>query len=310
MSIAEGWYPDPDGKPCERYWDGSDWTDRTRPISSQTGTNLQDKKVNKESTQRTYPFLGWVLIGVAGLVLFSCITGDEDQTSPQAVTQTVSPTPEQNFKKCESVSVEDLENIESGMSDENYTLIDGYKANLQENEIEVIRELFPSYNNPLIIAATIEGIESENIVGIWALDPSINRLVALDENARNYSQWGIDATEDSPAGQVREKLYEFSLNTNVLSCAQPIVINGEGDGQSKPFNLDGGSYEVQFETFKDCTYYADLEAINKEFNQDLFSADSIVTGTNYVYEIPESEFYISIITGPSCSWQVNFSQIN
>lgn len=28
----EGWYPDPDGKPAERYWDGDNWTDRTRPI--------------------------------------------------------------------------------------------------------------------------------------------------------------------------------------------------------------------------------------------------------------------------------------
>ena len=30
-SIPEGWYADPDGKPAERYWDGSEWTDRSRP---------------------------------------------------------------------------------------------------------------------------------------------------------------------------------------------------------------------------------------------------------------------------------------
>ena len=29
--IPAGWYPDPDGKPASRYWDGNQWTDQTRP---------------------------------------------------------------------------------------------------------------------------------------------------------------------------------------------------------------------------------------------------------------------------------------
>lgn len=33
-SVAEGWYADPNGLPSERYWDGQDWTDRTRPITA------------------------------------------------------------------------------------------------------------------------------------------------------------------------------------------------------------------------------------------------------------------------------------
>jgi len=28
-----GWFPDPDGKPAERYWDGAQWTEQTRPQS-------------------------------------------------------------------------------------------------------------------------------------------------------------------------------------------------------------------------------------------------------------------------------------
>ena len=35
-SIPEGWYADPDGKPAERYWDGSEWTDRSRPRTTTT----------------------------------------------------------------------------------------------------------------------------------------------------------------------------------------------------------------------------------------------------------------------------------
>lgn len=30
LSGPEGWYPDPQGLAPERYWDGSDWTERTR----------------------------------------------------------------------------------------------------------------------------------------------------------------------------------------------------------------------------------------------------------------------------------------
>jgi len=29
--IPAGWYPDPDGKPADRYWDGTAWSSQTRP---------------------------------------------------------------------------------------------------------------------------------------------------------------------------------------------------------------------------------------------------------------------------------------
>lgn len=32
MATSPGWFPDPDGKPCSRYWDGSSWTEQTRPL--------------------------------------------------------------------------------------------------------------------------------------------------------------------------------------------------------------------------------------------------------------------------------------
>jgi hypothetical protein len=35
-SIAEGWYADPNGLPSERFWDGSQWTDQTRPLTTTT----------------------------------------------------------------------------------------------------------------------------------------------------------------------------------------------------------------------------------------------------------------------------------
>lgn len=28
--VPAGWYPDPEGKPGQRYWDGANWTDQSR----------------------------------------------------------------------------------------------------------------------------------------------------------------------------------------------------------------------------------------------------------------------------------------
>lgn len=36
--VNPGWYRDPDGRPCERYWDGMNWTLETRPISTPSST--------------------------------------------------------------------------------------------------------------------------------------------------------------------------------------------------------------------------------------------------------------------------------
>ena len=35
-TVAADWYADPDGKPAERFWDGSEWTERTRPVTTAT----------------------------------------------------------------------------------------------------------------------------------------------------------------------------------------------------------------------------------------------------------------------------------
>ena len=32
--VVPGWYPDPEGRPADRWWDGAQWTERTRPSTS------------------------------------------------------------------------------------------------------------------------------------------------------------------------------------------------------------------------------------------------------------------------------------
>lgn len=33
VSVPAGWYPDPNGAPCRRWWEGYNWTDQTAPVA-------------------------------------------------------------------------------------------------------------------------------------------------------------------------------------------------------------------------------------------------------------------------------------
>jgi len=76
-NIQSGWYPDPDGKPSEKYWDGSSWTEQTRPLINKSveNTPLQSKNKTKLGC------FGWTIIAVIALITFSCVTGNDGDTS-------------------------------------------------------------------------------------------------------------------------------------------------------------------------------------------------------------------------------------
>lgn len=86
--VQPGWYPDPDGKPAERYWDGDKWTEQTRP---QTVKKSQPKKNGdyiKREKSRYDGLIGWSIIIIIGLIFFSCVTSDDDgETTSTPVVQ-------------------------------------------------------------------------------------------------------------------------------------------------------------------------------------------------------------------------------
>jgi hypothetical protein len=65
-NVQPGWYPDPDGKPCERYWDGTKWGEATQPISQPSKEPTKAKK--KGSAGKAW---AWV-IGI-GIFLFTAM---------------------------------------------------------------------------------------------------------------------------------------------------------------------------------------------------------------------------------------------
>jgi hypothetical protein len=65
QEIPPGWYPDPDGKPTDRYWNGSEWTESTRPQSANISpTNPpQPKAVGVDSNEIA------IMVGIVVLIL-------------------------------------------------------------------------------------------------------------------------------------------------------------------------------------------------------------------------------------------------
>jgi hypothetical protein len=70
--VPAGWYPDANGQPCERYWDGGNWTDETRPVSvlsHRAPPQPAQPRTGLDSKERT---LLVVIVGIIVLVaLFS-----------------------------------------------------------------------------------------------------------------------------------------------------------------------------------------------------------------------------------------------
>jgi hypothetical protein len=60
-----GWYQDPDGFQCERFWDGGNWTLQTRPMVNPTVIN------NDNNNQSITPGWRFALV-ITGLI---CLIG-------------------------------------------------------------------------------------------------------------------------------------------------------------------------------------------------------------------------------------------
>jgi hypothetical protein len=66
-NVEAGWYSDPEGKPCQRYWDGEDWTQKTRPVvGPEEKEPDKTPKVKKEMTSGTK----WAWVAAAAGIAF------------------------------------------------------------------------------------------------------------------------------------------------------------------------------------------------------------------------------------------------
>jgi hypothetical protein len=66
VNVPSGWYQDPNGFDCDRFWDGTSWTEQTRPRSillNRAPPNTKASKVGLDSNEKA------LLVGIGILII-------------------------------------------------------------------------------------------------------------------------------------------------------------------------------------------------------------------------------------------------
>jgi hypothetical protein len=151
-----------------------------------------------------------VAIVTASLLLSACSSSSSEETSSPVI------------QPCQSASEEDLANINAGMVSTKYKVESGFTADFNAEDIEAIRQVFPTYTSPKVFAANIPGKDGKSVLGLWGIQKFDYgwRITALNQETKKYSNLGADITENSATGRVNAVMLELSVNTNAISCLQ------------------------------------------------------------------------------------------
>lgn len=91
---------------------------------------------------------------------------------------------------------------------------------------------------------------------------------------------------------------------------QSVTRSGEGEGATTTFELNGGSYLVEYDFKADCFYGAFLESVDGQGqSESLPSGDGPVSGSTYIHNVVPGEYAIDMITGaaPGCPWTIGLT---
>lgn len=93
------------------------------------------------------------------------------------------------------------------------------------------------------------------------------------------------------------------------AAEQPIIVKGQGQTQTAPFQLRGGRYKSTWQTFNDCYYNASLKP-GGSLSLTLLNADGATTGETFVNGVKAGEQYVDVITGPAprCRWKITLQR--
>lgn len=122
---------------------------------------------------------------------------------------------------CITASTEDLKNIEEGLTKEAVSISKAFTSEYSSDDIDEITAIFPTFDSPRLVAAQIDISGNETIIGLWGIQTFDYgwRVLALNQEARQYSNLGVDIEEDSASGRLRSKLLELSSDKSALNCA-------------------------------------------------------------------------------------------
>ena len=147
---------------------------------------------------------------VLPFLLAACSTSSSEESSTKLA------------QPCQSASDEDLANINDGMISSKYNVESGFTADFSAEDIEAIKQIFPTYTSPRVFAANIPGKEGKPVIGLWGIQKFDYgwRITALNKETMEYSNLGADITESSATGRVNAVMLELSAKSNVVSCLQ------------------------------------------------------------------------------------------
>ncbi|MGK2852756.1 MAG: hypothetical protein ACSLE3_01395 [Microbacteriaceae bacterium] len=130
----------------------------------------------------------------------------------------------------------------------------------------------------------------------------------------------VDEAADMPTKESKSTTTSVPETVTSTSAPSPtaterqqesVTLSAEGEQNTAPFHLDGGSYAVTFTFSGGCYYGADLQGASTDPGrpESLASGSGPVDGTTNVYKVDEGEYYVEMITGPppSCPWSITLT---
>ena len=173
----------------------------------------------------------------------------------------------------------------------------------------------PPKGGPLTRAGTwFTGLSAKGvtflIVGVVVAVAVIGAAIDEIGSAPSSPARSATPTTASPAvtGESTQSPSPSATQTTSVSSERDMTLGLDGEGNSKPFSLEGGDYKVTWKTGGNCYYGVDLTPTNRGFGDTVFSADRRTTGTQYLYGVKPGDYYLSAITGPppGCPWEATF----
>jgi hypothetical protein len=121
---------------------------------------------------------------------------------------------------CTEATSEDLNYLTEGLADTSLSLTKAFKSYFNKEDREEIKQIFPTFTNPYVVAAEINGVAEGSTIGLWSIQRFDYgaRIFALNENAKLYSIHGVDIDDNDLSGRLRTKILELSINTSALEC--------------------------------------------------------------------------------------------
>ena len=127
----------------------------------------------------------------------------------------------------------------------------------------------------------------------------------FDAGSSNQTQQDQETQLENPATNSETVSPQIETMPDVPKMT--LTISGD-NGNTAPFSLNAGNYKVNFTTYKDCYYGGRLNSVDDSNSESIISTSEVGTGETYLYNLPGNNYYLSMITGGGCKWDVTFTQ--